>query len=87
MKAYVYILRDVDNRYYIGSTDNIDRRIKQHLYGHTLTTRRMKHFKLVLSQSYPSLEVARKIELKLKKLKRKDYITKMIEDGYIKMKI
>jgi len=40
---------------------------------------------LVLSQEYATLLEARKIENRLKKLKRKDYIEKIIIDGYIKM--
>ena len=46
----------------------------------------MKNIELALSQQYASLKQARKIEYKLKKLKRKDYIEKIIKDGYIKMK-
>ncbi len=42
--------------------------------------------KLVLSQQYDSLVMARKIERKIKFLKRKDYIEKMVKDGCIKMK-
>ena len=46
----------------------------------------MKDFELVLIQGYPTLAVARKIELRIKKLKRRDYVDDMIKDGYIKMK-
>ena len=42
--------------------------------------------KLVLFQEYYSIKIARKIEKKIKSLKRKDYIEKMINDGYIKLK-
>lgn len=40
----------------------------------------------VLVQGYSALEFARKVERKLKKLKRKDYIEKMIQVGYIKVR-
>lgn len=53
--------------------------------GHTQTTRRMFNPNLVFSQKYDSLEQARKIELRIKKLKRRDYIEKIIRDGNIKM--
>ena len=59
----------------------------QHENGHTQTTRNMDDPQLVFKQAYPSLEMARKIENRLKKLKRKDYIEKIINDGYIKMVI
>jgi len=47
----------------------------------------MKIPKLVFSQEYPSIEIARKVERKIKKLKRKDYIEKMVAEGYIKIVI
>ncbi|MFA6397620.1 MAG: GIY-YIG nuclease family protein [Candidatus Paceibacterota bacterium] len=83
----VYILKNKSNKYYVGSTDNLDRRLHQHKMGYTQTTRNMKSFQLVLKQDYSSLEMARKIERKIKKLKRKDYIEKMIKEGYIKLVI
>ncbi len=87
MPGFIYILKDQNNRFYIGSTDNIKRRLKQHKTGHTQTTRRMDNIKLVFSQEYDSLEQARAIEYRLKTLKRKDYIQKIINDGFIRMKL
>ena len=87
MKGYVYILKDENQKLYVGSTDNISRRLKQHNAKHTATTARMQLPRLVLAQEYPSLEIARKVERKIKKLKRKDYIEKMIKDGYIKVSV
>lgn len=86
MKGYVYILENTDHKFYIGSTDDVERRLKQHNSGHTHTTKRMGKLKLVFSQIFDTLEQARKIEFKLKALKRKDYIEKIIEDGYIKIR-
>ena len=45
----------------------------------------MKNPELVFKQEFDSLETARKIERKIKNLKRKDYIEKIINDGYIKI--
>jgi putative endonuclease len=84
--AWVYILKMANKQYYIGSTDNIDRRIKQHKAGTTKTTKRLEVVSVLLQQEYKTLEEARKVELKIKKLKRKDYIEKMLKDGYIKVK-
>ena len=47
----------------------------------------MDNFEIILKQEYGSLNLARKIELKIKKLKRKDYIEKMINDGYIRITV
>ena len=86
-KRFVYILKNKQGRFYIGSTDNLARRLHQHEFGYTQTTRNMKEFKNILAQEFPSLGIAWKIERKIKKLKRKDYIEKMITDGYIRIKI
>lgn len=86
MASFVYILKDEKGRFYIGSTSNINRRLKQHFQGHTQTTNRMTNPKLVFLQEYNSLHRARNIEKRLKNLKRKDYIEKIINDGYIKLK-
>lgn len=87
MKSYVYILKDKRGRFYVGSTLDMERRLKQHFSRHTQTTRNMKEPELVLSQEYENLETARRVERKIKKLKRKDYIEKMVKDGHIKMKL
>lgn len=84
---HVYILESInDGRYYIGSTDDLELRIKHHISGHTPSTKRFGKIKLVFSQEYETLKEARIIEKKLKKLKRKDYLQKIIQDGFIKMK-
>ena len=85
MKAYVYILRDENGRFYIGSTPDLEKRLKQHVNGHTQTTRNMVNPKLVLKQEVSSLLVARRVENRLKRMGRKDYIEKMVIDGYIKV--
>lgn len=84
MKSFVYILQDDKQKFYIDSTNNLKRRLKAHLSGHTQTTSRMTNPVLVFVQEYKTLDYARKIERKLKKFKRRDYIEKIVKDGYIK---
>jgi putative endonuclease len=86
MKAFVYILQDDLGRHYIGSTSNLELRINQHQNKSSRYTKRLQNIKLALKQEYPDITMARKVENRLKKLKRKDYIEKIIKDGYIKMK-
>lgn len=86
--AYVYILESLrDGRYYIGSTKDISQRLKHHQDGYTPSTKRFGGIRLVFQQSYKSLNEARAMEAKLKKFKRKDFITKIINDGFIKIRI
>lgn len=83
----VYILKSTrDSRYYIGSTINLAQRLKHHQDNFTPSTKRFGGVKLVFEQKFATIEEARKIELKLKRLKRRDYIEKIIKDGFIKMR-
>lgn len=84
---YIYILQNQKGRYYIGSTINLEKRLKQHSQGRTYSTKRMGNLKLVFYQEYEILKEARQIEYKLKKLKRRDYIANIVKDGFIKMKL
>lgn len=36
---YVYILKMADGKYYVGSTNNLKRRIEEHTKGHDITTK------------------------------------------------
>ena len=63
----------------------MEQRLKHHKGGHTPSTKRLGEITLVFSQKYPSLKEARKIELRLKKLKRKDYIERIVRDRVITM--
>jgi len=86
--AHVYILESIaDGRYYIGSTIDLEKRLYHHKKGFTPTTKRFGKVKLVFKQEYKFLKEARIIESKLKKLKIKDYISKIIKEGYIKIKV
>jgi len=84
--SFVYILQNEKGSYYIGSTPNLDQRLKQHLSGYTHSTKRLGNLVLVFSQKYSSLKQARSVEHKLKKLKRHDYIASIVKDGFIKIK-
>lgn len=85
--AHVYILKsNKSNKYYVGSTTDLLKRLKHHKNGHTPSTKRLGDISLVFSQEYSNLKDARIIEKKLKKLKRRDYVEKIINEGIIKMK-
>jgi len=84
--AFVYILESESGAFYIGSTLDINQRVRHHAGGYTPSTKRLGKMHLVLTQQYSTLSEARKVERQLKKLKRKDYIRKIVADGYIKLK-
>ena len=83
--AWVYILQTRANKFYVGSTANLSARLKHHQSGFTPSTKALGFESLVLSQEYKTLAEARLIEKKIKKFKRRDYIEKMIQDGYIRV--
>ena len=84
--AFVYILKSESGAFYIGSTLDINQRVRHHAGGYTPSTKRLGRMRLVLTQEYSTLKEARGIERQLKKLKRKDYIKRIVADGYIKLK-
>jgi predicted GIY-YIG superfamily endonuclease len=68
--AWVYILRGSSGRYYIGSTENLERRLAEHRRGGNHTTRRLgTDFQVVITRSVKSAAEARRIEFALKQKK------------------
>lgn len=60
---YLYILRSLkDNKLYIGTTDNISRRLKQHNNGQSGSTKYRRPFTLIYKENYPSKNQAMKRE-------------------------
>ncbi|MDD4804990.1 MAG: GIY-YIG nuclease family protein [Candidatus Pacebacteria bacterium] len=62
----VYVLKSFDNKLYKGVTNNLERRLKEHLSGHTITTSKMKGLKVVYLEQYDTFIEARKRELYFK---------------------
>jgi predicted GIY-YIG superfamily endonuclease len=68
--AWVYILRGESGQYYIGSTDNLERRTREHQRGNNHTTNRFgRSIAVVGKAEFPSIEEARAFEMRLKKKK------------------
>jgi len=85
MIGYVYILRSLKNgRLYIGSTQDIKKRISKHNSGNVVATRNIRPLKLEYYQEYDNVGLARNIERRLKNFKRKDFIEKIIREKIIK---
>lgn len=88
MKGFIYILKsDKTGKYYIGSSDNPERRLEtQHNIGFVRSTRSGIPWKLVFKQEYIDLQTARKVEYKIKKLKSRIIIEKIITENFCKLK-
>lgn len=83
--AWVYILKsELNGKLYVGSTSDIESRLEHHYGGFTPITKRLGRVKEVFRQEFSSLEKARRMEKKLKKLKRRDYLEKIIREGKIR---
>ncbi len=76
---FVYILECADNRYYIGSTINIDRRLKEHSNKKCLFTKSRLPVKLIYTEKYEILSLTRKRELQIKNHKSRKYIEKLVK--------
>ena len=83
--ACIYILQSLrSGKYYIGSTIDLKRRLNQHNSAWEHTGKSMGPFELKFSQEFSSINIARETELKLKAFKRRDYIEKIIKDGFLR---
>ena len=68
--AWVYILRGASGRHYIGSTNNLTRRIEEHQNGQTHTTKRLGgELELVATLELTTLSEARALEREIKRKK------------------
>jgi len=86
MEGFVYILQSIKNgSYYIGSSIDYNERLEYHNSGKVNATRNKGPWEIKFFQKYPEIKIARQIEYKLKKLKRRDIIERIINEGIIKL--
>ena len=72
---FVYVLKsECYNRFYIGISDNIDRRLKEHNNGKTKSTKHYRPWNLVFSEMYENRAQARVREKYLKSGIGREYI-------------
>ncbi|MCB9802108.1 MAG: GIY-YIG nuclease family protein [Pseudomonadales bacterium] len=77
--SWVYILcSKKDNSYYVGSTNNLERRIGQHNNGFSRYTRAKIPWKLVYTETHDSLKDARIREQQLKNWKSRVALERLI---------
>jgi len=75
----VYILRsEKSGRYYVGSTNDLDRRLHEHNIGHTPSTRNKGPWVVVYSERAQTEAEARKRERQIKSWKSRVRIEELI---------
>ncbi len=78
--AVVYILRSkTTQQFYVGSTNDLARRMAEHLRAHRLATRGWGPWELVYKESFATLPEARRREMQIKAWKSAKEISALIE--------
>lgn len=81
---YIYILQSqLNNRYYIGSTNNIERRLKDHNSGKVFSTKPFIPWMLKYQEGFKSLAEARQREFQIKSWKKRLAIEKLINASIV----
>jgi putative endonuclease len=79
MNPVVYILQSKkNNRFYIGSTNDIDRRLEQHNKGLVISTKNIRPLELKAILPCDTIDEARIYEHKLKDYKSRKIVEKVI---------
>jgi len=79
--AFVYILlSDKTRKTYVGSTTDIERRLKEHNSGKNFFTKRYMPWKLFYREEYADLSEARKREKYLKTCAGRKFIKKIFKN-------
>ena len=78
MKNHFYILNCSDNKYYYGSTTNLEKRIIDHNWGKVCSTSKRLPIKLVYTEEFASYRLANNREHEVKSWKDRDRVEKLI---------
>lgn len=79
MPYFTYIIKSkITDRYYIGETDNLQRRITLHNEGNSISTKAYIPWEIVYFEKFDTRTEAMKREKQLKKMKSKKYIEWLI---------
>ncbi len=79
----VYKLKSsVNNKYYVGQTTDIEKRLLYHNSGYSKSTKAGIPWKLVYSENYDNMQQAIKRESELKKYKSRKMIEMIIDENH-----
>ncbi len=84
---YTYVYYSLsDKRFYIGYTNNIERRINEHENGKVKSTAKIKDLKLIFYEAYFSEQDARRREKYFKTTKGKKVLRQMLVESLEEIK-
>ncbi len=78
--GYVYILLLHNQQYYVGSTNDLERRLQQHQKGKVIATKWKLPLSLIFYKQYELLREARKVEYQIKSMKSRKFIENFMGD-------
>jgi len=82
MPFHVYILQSLkDGTYYIGSTKNLEDRVRRHNQGRSGYTKPKRPWKLIYHEEHSDRSAAVRRENEIKQKKRSDFIKKLITES------
>lgn len=84
--AWMYILKLSNNKYYVGSTSNLEQRLFDHSHGKSPYTKKFLPVELKFSKQFPDIYTANKAEKYLKSLKSKIVIERIINSQLFEFK-
>ncbi|MCX6822779.1 MAG: GIY-YIG nuclease family protein [candidate division SR1 bacterium] len=79
VSGFVYVLSMNNGKYYVGSTNDLERRIVQHQKGYVKATKLYVPIGLLYSKKYDTIKEARQVEYLLKKQKDRKQIEKFMQ--------
>ncbi|MBK7378460.1 MAG: GIY-YIG nuclease family protein [Ignavibacteriales bacterium] len=81
---YTYIIESLKNHnWYIGHTHNIHRRLVEHNSGQNKSTMNIAPWELIFLMNFDTNVEANRFEIKLKKIRNKDFIRKEYSDFFL----
>ena len=79
---YIYILHSKSrDKYYVGSCDDLEKRLADHNAGRSKYTRTGKPWQLKYHETYESRSEARRREMEIKKRKSRKYLEYLIQSA------
>lgn len=78
-----YILKCYDETYYVGSTNDMERRLEQHQTGQSKSTKNRRPIKLVFTKEFSALKEARSYEHFIKRQRNKVFYEKLIDGAIV----